>query len=171
MFCLGCIFRAIDALFCSLTQLKIVLWVIWRMQFSGLTLIFAACGSKLSSSKNKLMFYYGIANAMKQILGWSHENWMSLIYLSPLSAQAWYSKDRWLDIDLYLQTGTLIILSDRFYLVQKSEATSHTKNQPMTSSQSVCLFFLCLQRWRTAGIPKPCVRTILSFFSMQPMKN
>ena len=67
--CQSCVFCAIDPLFCSLTQLKIVSWVIWRIQISGLMLIFAACGSKLSSSKNKLMFSYWIPNAIKQILG------------------------------------------------------------------------------------------------------
>ena len=56
MFCQGWVLRAIDAIFCSLTQLKIVSLVIWRMQNSGLTLIFAACGSQLLSSKYKLMF-------------------------------------------------------------------------------------------------------------------
>ena len=77
VFCQGCVFCAIDALFCSLTQLKIVVGHLTHAN-SGLTLIFAACGSKLSSSKNKLMFSYGIPNPIKQTLllalGFSRKN-------------------------------------------------------------------------------------------------
>ena len=61
--CQGCVFRAIDALFCSLTQLKIVSHANFRLESDA---VCQNCDCELP--KIKLMFSYGILNAMKHFL-------------------------------------------------------------------------------------------------------
>ena len=137
MFCQGCDFRAIDVLFCSQTQLKILLSVIWRMQIDGLTLIFAACGSKLSSSKINC-FLTEFPMQWNKIFDWclgdlARIEWVSFISCFRLARLLYYQID--------------------FIWCNKTKPSHALKiKQWNTLSQIVCLLFLCQQRWRTARI-------------------
>ena len=129
------------------------------MQISGLTLKFAACGSKLASSKNKLMVSSRIPSAMKQIL-WlvlelSYQNWMSLSFISRFRLVLLFSKIILKNTFLWgvgvggadVKSGFLRI---NFIWCNKMRPSHTLKiNQWNTWSQRACLLFLW---WQTAGI-------------------
>ena len=48
---------------------------------------------------------------------------------------------------------------------------SHTKNQPIKYIVTKCMSIISLSTKMADSLNKHCARTILSFFSMQPMKN
>ena len=106
------------------------------MQISGLALIFAAFGSKLLSTKNKLRFSYGIPNAMKQIL-----LFVLGLYESHLSLASYW---------------------DAYYII-KSILYGAIKRNPVTLLKSTneihrhkTRVYHCQQRGQTAGINPVC---------------
>ena len=144
VFCQGCVFRtsdacvfcAIDELFCSLTQLKIVLCVIWCKQITGLTLIFAACGSNFP--KINWCFLMEFPMQWNKFFDWC------LGYLARIEQVSFISRFRLVRF-LYHQTNFI-------WCNKKKPSHALEINKWNTSLQNVCLFILCQQRWWTAGI-------------------